>query len=649
MNTITIIYIAIAALVGAAIAYFASTRKAKNDSTSSDVQDFQSASEEALEQAESEIKKLKQLLNEKSNIVSSDRSSTTSDAHYESEIKNLNSVIDGLKSEISTLKSELSNSENKSISASNEDYLNKIELLKKQIEELKDDLGDLKEDKEDLEKYLAKEKQKKEELSKEKSKIEDKLIQKERENKEISYELEASEHKLKKAENELEQDRESFSFVKEVLTAKQVSNKDISQLYTAVDSICDYIKTEFRDCLTSAIEIPAQDLKEIFETKLQSWSIYRKKKWIQGKTTIAFVGEFSAGKTSIVNRILSQDNPNVPQLPVSSKATTAIPTYISGGVNTRYQFVTPNNELKQISESTFKRVNKEVLDKISGVSSLIQYFVMTYDNPNLKNRSILDTPGFNSNDPEDAERTIGVINECDALFWVFDVNAGEVNRSSIKTIKENLTKPLYIVINQIDTKSKGEVDTVEQHISKTLKAEGIKFQKIIRFSKKEPLSVIMQPIQSIVHCDQNEKYLDSLIEQTNNLYNETNTSFKNASNDKRAINSKVQSISDRFSRQLETLESSCKYISDIPQYNSRFWSEDDYRMTKSEHGDMISRLDDISIAQSKELSKTADELKNAAKEYATISEKCEYIKRELNQIGDCLDTLRKKANELKQF
>ena len=40
---------------------------------------------------------------------------------------------------------------------------------------------------------------------------------------------------------------------------------------------------------------------------------------------------------------------------------------------------------------------------------------MGYDNPNLTDLSILDTPGFNSNDENDAKRTIKVINETDAF------------------------------------------------------------------------------------------------------------------------------------------------------------------------------------------------------------------------------------------
>ena len=59
------------------------------------------------------------------------------------------------------------------------------------------------------------------------------------------------------------------------------------------------------------------------------WTATKRKSWLDGKRTIAFVGEFSAGKTSIVNRILTQDNPDIPKLPVSTKATTAIPTYIA--------------------------------------------------------------------------------------------------------------------------------------------------------------------------------------------------------------------------------------------------------------------------------------------------------------------------------
>ena len=139
-----------------------------------------------------------------------------------------------------------------------------------------------------------------------------------------------------------------MAFVQEILSAKQTDDVSTKALYSQVDNLANYISGELRDCVTSIFKI---ENTSVFEGELYKWAITKKKAWIQGKTTIAFVGEFSAGKTSIVNRILSQDDPRVPLLPVSTKATTAIPTYISGGVSTRYNFVTPDNTQNKASHS----------------------------------------------------------------------------------------------------------------------------------------------------------------------------------------------------------------------------------------------------------------------------------------------------------
>ena len=152
--------------------------------------------------------------------------------------------------------------------------------------------------------------------------------------------------------------------------------------------MADFIRNDFKDCMDK--NKVSYD-KKMCGDDLERWNVTAKKSWIAGKITIAFVGEFSAGKTSIVNRILSQDNPEVPTLPVSTKATTAIPTYIAGGNTVSYSFVSPDNKLKLILDETFRKVSKEVLDQVKGVSSLIKYFVMTYKNPNLSGLSILDT------------------------------------------------------------------------------------------------------------------------------------------------------------------------------------------------------------------------------------------------------------------
>jgi predicted GTPase len=160
------------------------------------------------------------------------------------------------------------------------------------------------------------------------------------------------------------------------------------------------------------------------------------------------------------------------------------------------------------------------------VSSLIECFVMGYDNPNLTDLSILDTPGFNSNDENDAKRTIKVINETDALFWVIDANAGDINKSSLDVISENVQDlPLFIVINKSDTKSPEELDSLEKHIKETIQKNNISVSGYIRFSVEEPVSTLMDVIKTVDRKPNPSKYVSrlyhSLLDIQNELQNRT--------------------------------------------------------------------------------------------------------------------------------
>ena len=238
--------------------------------------------------------------------------------------------------------------------AKTDKLVKKIKDLEEEIEENEDDIADLK-------KKLKNKTNENEDLQ---SKITESLHSV----KSLTEELDETKTTLDEKMSELGVKVESLTFVQEILLAKSASDDATKRLNAKVDGIVEYITSDLHDALTET-KTMSSDIETYVNKNsplLRGWEITSKKSWIKGKTTIALVGEFSAGKTSIVNRLLSQDNPNVPQLPVSTKATTAIPTYISGGVGTLYQFVTPSNELKTISENTFKRVNKEVLDQVGG-------------------------------------------------------------------------------------------------------------------------------------------------------------------------------------------------------------------------------------------------------------------------------------------
>lgn len=519
--------------------------------------------------------------------------------------------------------------------AQTDKLVKKIKDLEEEIEENEDDIADLK--------------KKLKNRTNENEDLQNKIAEYLHSVKSLTEELDETKATLDEKMSELGVKVESLTFVQEILLAKSASDDATKRLNAKVDGIVEYITSDLHDALTET-QTMSSDIETYVNKNsplLRGWEITSKKSWIKGKTTIALVGEFSAGKTSIVNRLLSQDNPNVPQLPVSTKATTAIPTYISGGVGMLYQFVTPSNELKTISENTFKRVNKEVLDQVGGVSSLIQYFVMKYQNPNLDNLSILDTPGFNSNDKEDAERTIGVINECDALFWVFDVNAGTVNRTSINLIKEHLTKPLYVVINKVDTKAKSEVDKVENLIRKTLKDAGLNIEGYIRFSSKEPLESIMTPIKSIQHDKTKDEYLDTIENFINNIVSELSRIVNKAQRDCNQCMNKSNNLVEQYNRAISNLNDDCANVASIPQFSEHLFRKDNYEMSQDEYSRMINLLNKIVEKRCDDLCSLYNQQMEVRGEIEEVWHIHEDARDRWQRMNECSETLSKKIQNLR--
>ncbi len=620
MDSITIVFVVVAAFVGIAIGWGMFGRKKGIDPS-------------AIEESRNETETLRQQLKE------SEEKAQGIKQQYE---KLLAEAKDQTKALDEKLKAVIEKGADEAI----RQQLAEVDKLKKKIKNLEDENEEFEDDLDACKKKL---KNKESEFSK----LRDELDTTLREKKKLQEDLQKAADELEEKAQELNVKIESLTFVQEILTAKRTADDSVTRLYAKIDSLSDFICGELKDAVAGIYTLKDELNEELYGSGHESWAIAARKSWIQGKTSIAFVGEFSAGKTSIVNRILSQDDPSVPRLPVSTKATTAIPTYISGGVGTFYQFVTPNNELKSISEETFKRVSKEVLDQVKGVSSLIQYFVMTYKNPNLNQLSILDTPGFNSIDKEDAERTIGVINECDALFWVFDVNAGTANRSSIdliNLIKKYLKKPLYVVINKVDTKAQTEVDKVEEHIKKTLSDAGLSVEGFIRFSAKAPLDDIMKPIASVTHDDDRENYLNNLAELVSGWVAEQEKDVVKAKKKEDSLLKKCNNLVDKYNKSIENLKDHCVTVSNIPNYTEHdimFWKDDNYEMSQEEFSSMVNLLQTICEGDCNALCDLYNQQMETRAELQEAWNNHAHEREQWQRLNKCNEILKKKIKELK--
>lgn len=417
-------------------------------------------------------------------------------------IEEFNHKIEILQQEKDNLKSKLVENEQilntireneKSLSS---DLFNSEDSIKfeKEIKNLKDEIEDIEDELDDFKKRNKR-------LQSEKNVLEDEKYNVEKEKISLEEEKEVLTNRLEKIIKESEESKESLIFINEILNAQNVQNSDFEKLDEETWRIYYYIRNNI---------YPYIDNPEELEYKMWEWRNAEIKTWIRNKKKIAIVGEFSAGKTSIINRILAQDDPNAPLLPVSSKETTAIPTYISKSADFDCQFFSPENELRDIDKEIFSMVTKSVLDKVN-VSHLIKYFVLSYNNKYLDNLSILDTPGFASNSDEIIKRTADVVKEADAIFWVIDANTGDINQTSIDVMQEHLHgMPLYFIINKCDTKSPNELNQLENRIRETAKTNNIDFKSILRFSQKENVEVLMKSIREIQIMEQSPLIQDIL-------------------------------------------------------------------------------------------------------------------------------------------
>ncbi len=612
MDTLSIILIVMAALVSAAITYFLTKKKI------ADVLD-NTTNNNALEELQKQVDSLKSQ-KEKVEIL----------------LEEARSKSDELNSQLKALSSESSEGKtNPEILTSLAD----IDKFKKKIKQLEDEIEENEEDLEEAEKILKKKNAEYSELQDEKRTIE-------KEFKAAKDELNVLGEKLKQATEELSLKMESLTFVQSILSAPEFSDSVTANLFKKVDALSNFVEGDMYDTLKAVGDYKPSD-DSLFDAELKKWMAVQKKSWIAGKTAIAFVGEFSAGKTSIVNRILSQDDPSVPRLPVSTKATTAIPTYISGGIKTDYRFFTQDNKLKKIEADQFNRVTKEVLDQVGGVSNLIQYFVMSYKNENLNNLSILDTPGFNSNDKEDGERTLEVINECDALFWVFDVNAGTVNKTSIDLIKKNLRKPLYVVINKVDTKADSDVDSVEKLIKDTFRREGVKVEDYIRFSGKAPLKTIMTPILSVTSTTQETEYPQRLLQRLEATQAVLLSKTKKEKSIFDKCVKKANNLVEKYNNAVSNTHEDCEIAVSIPRWEEHWFSSDRYEMDVDEYNNLVETLNRICTERMNNLCTLYNEQMDTQKEGQDAWRNYQKSLSDSQKIDECITNLNKYIKKLK--
>ncbi|WP_409346675.1 dynamin family protein [Paenibacillus sp. MBLB4367] len=166
------------------------------------------------------------------------------------------------------------------------------------------------------------------------------------------------------------------------------------------------------------------------------------RKYSSGELTIAFCGHFSAGKSSLVNRLCGHR-----LLPSSPIPTSANIVAIRNGA--------PAVKVTRTGGSAGERtavIAPEELDAYCKNGEDIASIDISYPIPLLGDRlALLDTPGVDSTDDAHRMATESALHLADVVFYVMDYNhvLSEMNFEFAKKLKE-WGKPIYLIVNQID-------------------------------------------------------------------------------------------------------------------------------------------------------------------------------------------------------
>ena len=180
---------------------------------------------------------------------------------------------------------------------------------------------------------------------------------------------------------------------------------------------------------------------------------------------VAFLGEFSSGKTTLINALLGTEF-----LPTFETPTTAVITEIYKGEKDNYSVLRKDGKIEKIQIS-------ELAKEVRNISENQKIIITLKDIPFLDEKikdekiKIVDTPGVHSIEEMHDDITFGYLPLIDVAFILMDINIGTTPHSLINFLKKypkDMLSKMYFVINYVDTKPTDKIDDIVKDFRKDL-------------------------------------------------------------------------------------------------------------------------------------------------------------------------------------
>lgn len=181
---------------------------------------------------------------------------------------------------------------------------------------------------------------------------------------------------------------------------------------------------------------------------------------------VAVLGEFNAGKSTLLNALLGTD-----VAPTGIRPTTANLHWVAWAPDPFARIVVRGGRDRVVQHSELKRT----LDELYGDGAHVERVYIYAPIERLKHVELLDTPGFNAPDTHHGPTAQQGVEEAHVALWLLDATAPlkESERRVIEQIGRTGV-PIQILVNKKDRLSSEELASVMQYVTQALEEVGIR-------------------------------------------------------------------------------------------------------------------------------------------------------------------------------